>query len=85
MASERGDGSGGTLEPSAEAEDLIAGGLRSGGLVQVQRAGLPDADQPDIATSDDGRKETGTGSVKPGPGLSGPPVLEDLPIFWWSF
>jgi len=72
LASEWGDGSRGTLEPSAEAEDLIARGSRSGGLVQVQRAGIPDADQPDIAASNDGRKETGTAPVRPKPGLNGP-------------
>jgi len=44
-------------EPSPQAEDLLARGHRSGGLVQVQRPGLPDAHQPHIEKSDGGRQE----------------------------
>jgi hypothetical protein len=38
-----------------QTEDLVARAYRSGGLVQVQRSGLPYANQPDIEKSDDGR------------------------------
>jgi hypothetical protein len=33
---DEGDGRGGALEPSTEAEDLVTRGYPSGGLVQVQ-------------------------------------------------
>ena len=45
------------MEPSAKEEDFVAGGRRSGGLVPVERPRLPDADQPHLAKSDDGRQE----------------------------
>ena len=35
------------------------------------RARIPDTDQPDIATGNDGSKETGTAPLKPKPRLSG--------------
>jgi hypothetical protein len=44
----------GALEPSTQSEDLVARGYRGGRLVQVQRSGLPDANQPDIERSNDG-------------------------------
>ena len=82
MASGWEDAGGSTLESSPEAENLVARGLRSGGLVQVQRAGISNTDQPDIAKSNDGRKETGTTPLKPKPSLNGPLVvsLEDFMI-----
>ena len=47
-----------------QTQDLVARGYRSGRLVQVQRPGLPDADQPDIAKSDGGGQKTGGGEVE---------------------
>ena len=47
------------MEPSAEAENLAASGLRGGGLVQVQGPRLPDANQPDPAESDGRGEEEG--------------------------
>ncbi len=45
------------MDPSAQAAAFLAGGHRGGGLVQVQRAGVSDADQPDTETGDDGGEE----------------------------
>jgi len=45
------------VEPSTQTEDLAAGGLRGGGLVEVEGAGLPDEDQPDPAENDGGGQE----------------------------
>ena len=53
LAEEEGERRG-ALEPSTQAEDLVARGYRSSRLVQVQRSGLPDANQPDIEKSHDG-------------------------------
>jgi hypothetical protein len=45
------------VEPPAQAKSLPARGLRGGGLVQVQGAGLPDANQPDPTYRDGGEQE----------------------------
>ena len=55
---EKETGRGGAVEPPTETEDLVARGYRSGRLVQVQRPGLPDANQPDIEKSDERGQET---------------------------
>src|ERR1700684_1621900 len=52
-----GDGRGVALEPSAQTQDLFTRGCGSGGLAQVQRTGLPDADQSDTEEGDDGGEE----------------------------
>ena len=71
----------GRREPSVQAEDLLARGHRSGGLVQVQRPGLLDAHQPHIEKSDRGRQEADgkVGSAVRGSGAIRRPLLIDEP------
>ncbi len=45
------------MEPPTKAKNLVARRYRSGGLAQVQRPGLPDANQPNLAKSNDGKQE----------------------------
>ena len=58
-----GDGRGVALEPSAQTQDLFTRGRGSGRVVQVQRTGLPDADQSDIEKSDDRGEEACGGGI----------------------
>lgn len=51
------------MEPSTKAEDLVARGCGSSGMVSVQGPGLPDANEPGLEKSDDRGEEADGGEV----------------------